>query len=147
LLLLAVAAGFYVINDLVGDMAKGQTSMESARESMMAAKFNRGLILAEDCGLPIELGAGSEFVDLSLFMSVWPKDSSQMNEVTQRVAKKQYGAVVINSRDGCLLSPPYYWDSDFIKVLKVNYQPVASLKDDGRIQDFYLPRPDSSPQH
>jgi hypothetical protein len=147
LLFLAFAAGLYVINDLSNDMTRGEAVMESAREYMLSAKFDRHLVLSEDCGVPIELGATPEFVDLPLFLSIWPKNSKQFDLVRQRVAEKKYGAVVINSRDGCLLSPPHYWDSDFVKLLKANYQPMVDLRDDGRPQDFYLPRRDNSPQH
>jgi hypothetical protein len=121
--------------------------MERASEYMLAARYNKTLLLAEDCGLPMELGAGAEFVDLSIFMSVWPEHSKQLEEVRQRVARKQYGAIIINSRDGCLLVPPRYWDSEFIKTVKANYEPKREVMDDGRAQDFYLPRPDNSPRH
>ncbi|MBS2007009.1 MAG: hypothetical protein JST01_08210 [Cyanobacteria bacterium SZAS TMP-1] len=147
LLFLAFGAGFYVMNSLVTDMAQGDSIMESAHAQMLSTNFDKNLMLAEDCGLPIELGAESEFVDLSVFMAVWPKDSPQMRELCQRIAEKKYGAVVINSRDGCLLEPPHYWDRAFVKLLKQNYQPTVFLKDDGRAQDFYLPRRGSTPRH
>ncbi len=146
-LFLAFAAGFYVINVLTNDLVAAQSSMERAKEYMLSARYNKTLILSEDCGLPTELGAGAEFVDLSVFMAVWPKDGKQIEEVRQRVARKEYGAIVINSRDGCLLEPPRYWDGEFIKTVKANYAPKIEVMDDGRPQDFYLPRPDSSPPH
>ena len=139
-LFLAFAVSFYVINDRAAELLRGQSLMESGRESLMQAQFDRKLILAEDCGLPMEVGATPEFVNIATFLSIWPKDCRQIDEVKMRLVQKQYGAVVINSRDGCLLAPPHYWDRAFVKLLKANYQPLVEVSDDGRNQDFYLPR-------
>ncbi|MBA4078292.1 MAG: hypothetical protein C0508_24910 [Cyanobacteria bacterium PR.023] len=63
-----------------------------------------------------------------------------MAEIKERISQKKYGAIVINSRDGCLLKPYYYWDESVIRAIKDNYKVVLEFPDEGRMQDFYLPR-------
>jgi len=139
-LFLAFAAGFYVMNALTAELARTQSSMEKARDILTLTNFDKHLVLAEDCGLPMEVGAVSEFVDFPVFAAVWPRNSVQWQTIAQRVVNKSYGAIVVNSRDGCLLPPYHFWDADFIKLLKNNYKPLIEVKDDGRDQDFYVPR-------
>ncbi len=146
-LFVAFGAGFYVINDLTNSMQVGASSMELAAERLSQAKFNKHLVLAEDSVVAMELGAVPEFVDMSTFFSVWPENSSQIQEIKARVSEKRYGAILINSRDGCLLNPVNFWQPDFIRLLKAKYAPVVDFKDDGRNQDFYLPRLDNNRPH
>ena len=144
LLLIAFGASFYVINDLTNSMSAGASSMDSAAEVMNAVKFDKHLVLSEDCSVPIEFGAVPEFVDMSTFFSIWASDAAGRRAIYERLSRGDYGAVLINSRDGCLLNPITYWDPDFIRLLKDGYKPLVDFKDDGRNQDFYLPRPGNS---
>ena len=144
-LFIAFAASFYVINDLTRSMVEGEAKMEAFSEKIAAVRFDRKLILAEDAAIVLELDAVPEFVDLPTFYSVWLSTrKSDWDIVKMRVASQRYGAVIINSRDGCLLPPPQFWDESFILLLKEKYRPILDVKDDGRNQDFYLPRPDNN---
>lgn len=140
----SMAVGIYVIFDLSGRMNRAVMSMQLAREAMKAAPIHKRLMLSEDCSVAIDLGCQSEFVDLPTFLQVWKATpglfEEQMAEIKKRIETKQYGALVINSRDGVLLKPPYYWDEDMIRAVKANYKPIREFNDEGRAQDFYLPK-------
>ncbi len=141
----SMAVGIYVIFDLSGRMSRAVVPMQLAREVMKAAPIGKRLILCEDCSVAIDLDCQSEFVDLPIFLQVWKATpglfEEQMATIKKRIESKQYGALVINSRDGVLLKPPYYWDESIIRAVKANYRPVRDFNDEGRMQDFYLPRP------
>lgn len=63
-----------------------------------------------------------------------------MAEIKERIEKQEYGALVINSEDGCLLTPKLYWEPAIIAAVKAHYKPVYSFINEGRSHDIYLPR-------
>lgn len=138
------AVAIYVIAHLGGLLSRSIEPMIAGRDLIRNARFNHDLILTEDCSIAIDLEAVSEFVDPACFLQKWKAIPVQfdkhMAEIKERIGQKKYGAIVINSRDGCLLKPYYYWDESVIRAIKDNYQVVQELPAEGHMQDFYLPR-------
>ncbi|CAN5349456.1 hypothetical protein BH11CYA1_BH11CYA1_13320 [soil metagenome] len=139
-----LAISIYVIFHLDGRLSGTVESSVAAREVMKTAHFNKDLMLCEDSSVAIDFEATPEFVDPACFLQKWKAVPGQfeqhMSEIKERIAQKKYGAIVINSRDGSLLEPYYYWDESVIRAIKENYKVVQGFSDEGRMQDFYLPR-------
>jgi hypothetical protein len=138
------AVAIYVIAHLGGRLGRSIDPMIAARALIRDCRFSKDLMLCEDCSVAIDLEALPEFVDPACFLQKWKAVPGQfekhMAEVTARIKAKKYGAIVINSRDGCLLKPYFYWDESVIRAIKDNYKVVCEFSDEGRVQDFYLPR-------
>lgn len=141
---MVLAVAIYVIAHLGGRFNRSVEPMIDAREVMKSTRFTKDLMLCEDCSVALDLEAVPEFVDPACFMQKWKAVPDQfekhMAEIKERISQKKYGAIVINSRDGCLLKPYYYWDESVIRAIKDNYKVVLEFPDEGRMQDFYLPR-------
>ncbi len=149
LIFISMAVSIYVISDLSERLNKAVIPMINAREIMRSVPFNKKLMLCEDCSVAIDLDAGPEFVDIATFLQTWRATpgllEGPMSEIKNRINRKEYGALVLNSRDGCLLKPYYYWDQSVIEAVKNNYQPIGAFMDEGRMQDFYLPKISDQP--
>ncbi len=150
LIFICVAVGIYVISDLSERLNQSVIPMINAREIMRSVPFNKGLMLCEDCSVAIDLDARPEFVDIATFLQTWQATpgllEERMKDIKKRIQAREYGALVLNARDGCLLKPHYYWDESVIRAVKDNYQPVGSFIDEGRMQDFYLPKVGDQPR-
>ncbi|MBP6746211.1 glycosyltransferase family 39 protein [bacterium] len=144
ILFIILAIAIYVIANLGGRLSRAVEPMIAGRDLMRSMRFNHDLMLTEDCSIAIDLEAVSEFVDPACFLQKWKAIpglfEKHMAEIKERICQKKYGAIVINSRDGCLLKPYYYWDESVIRAIKENYQVIQELPAEGHMQDFYLPR-------
>jgi hypothetical protein len=144
IIFITLAISIYVIGNLTERLGRSIEPMIAARDLMRSSRFNHDLILTEDCSIAIDLEALSEFVDPSCFLQKWKAVPGQFEkhtaEIKERIRQKKYGAIVINSRDGCLLKPYYYWDPSVIRAIKDNYKVIQELPSEGHMQDFYLPK-------
>jgi hypothetical protein len=144
IIFIVLAIAIYVIGHLGGRLNRAVEPMIAARDIMRNTRFSKDLMLCEDCSVALDLEAVPEFVDPAAFLQKWKAVPGQfekhMAEITERIKAKKYGAIVINSRDGCLLKPYYYWDESVIRAVKDNYRVVLEFPDEGRMQDFYVPR-------
>jgi hypothetical protein len=135
----------YVMYTVSNNINVGLSKMQSAEEKLTLTRLKSNRILCEDPGIALLNDVEPEFVDLPGFMAIWHKDSAlmqtKMTEIERKIAKKEYGALVINSRDGCLIDPPRYWNQTLIRTIKKAYKPQIELYEEDRIKDLYLPRP------
>lgn len=140
----AYFCGFYVIYSLLQNQTVQIGKMQDGLEIIRQIPFSKKLMLAEECTLPLVLDATPEFVNLPTMTSVWSSDpeviASNLHQVKERIKAKDYGSIVINSHDGCLIKPYKYWDDSVIKLIKDNYKSTVEISVDGRAQDFYLPK-------
>ncbi len=143
---LVVAISAYVQADLSRLMVNSAQTMNGAR-TFFKTNYDAIVprrILSEDCSIAIDIEAQSEFIDLPAFLQVWeshPQEyARRMAEIKERIENQQYGALVINSQDGCLLTPKLYWEPAIIGAVKAHYKPVYSFINEGRSHDIYLPR-------
>lgn len=141
-LLVAVCA--YVQTDLSRIMENQAQTMGNARQFLKNSTIQPRLMLVEDPSIAIDMDCVSEFIDLPTFLQVWlnkPAEYAEhMAEIRGRIEKREYGAIIINSEDGCLLKPRIYWEPEIIEAIKVNYRPVFAFMSEGRSHDIYLPR-------
>lgn len=144
LMFLAFGCGFFVISSLHVNQNKQIAVMKQGLDEIKERNLNGDLMLCEESSLPQLLDLTPEFVDLPTMKAVWERNpqvyAARMAEIKERIARKGYGSIVINSQDGCLIKPYQYWDEAVVRLIKANYKSVAEIAVDGRMQDFYLPR-------
>ena len=139
--------GLYVMLSVASSTALGVSRNGLAREQLYNAPIgsfgNGGRCLSEDPALPIMYDLTPEFVDLRTFFAVWKRDPhyfrARLGEIKGKIVARQYRALILNSRDGCLIEPYRYWSEELIKSVKGRYRPVVELFEEDGYKDFYMP--------
>lgn len=96
-------------------------------------------ILAEDGGYGVLFAAESEPVDITTFIQVLGRDGKQAEQMTEKLKRCQYAAVVMNHRELDGTRNAMQWSAKLKGALRENYRFAGQINGNGECQDVFLP--------
>lgn len=96
-------------------------------------------ILAEDGGYGVLFAAESEPVDITTFIQVLGRDGIQAEQMTEKLKRCQYAAVVMNHRELDGTRNAMQWSAKLKSALQENYRFAGQINGNGECQDVFLP--------